>query len=255
MELRDYYADPDRYQAEYAPFSADQDWYVRRCAAAGGPVLELGCGTGRILFALAARGLAVDGIDDAPAMLDRARTRALLLDRSTAERVGLFAAGMADFSLGRRYRSIIAPLNALMHLLDDAALDACLARVRDHLAPGGRFLFDLSLPRPELLAATAAPEGVPLRRLLLAGAAYQQREHHSYDPRTRISRVRYSFLPLDRRGRPFATELRLRMFPPAVIAAHLDRAGLRIDERWGGFDEHPPDPDNDVMQLYAAAAD
>ena len=96
VELREYYDDPERYEAEYGPFSVDRRWYVHRAVAHGGPVLELGCGTGRILFAVAAEGLRVDGIDNAPAMLDRARNRAVLLGNDVVRRVGLHQAELTD---------------------------------------------------------------------------------------------------------------------------------------------------------------
>lgn len=255
MEWRDYYGDPERYDTEYAPFSIDRAWYVKRALQLGGPVLELGCGTGRILFALAAEGLSVDGLDNAPAMLDRARTRAVLLGDSLSSRIGLYEGDLTDFDLGRRYRTIMVPLNGLMHLLTDRDLLACLDRVRAHLAPGGRFLFDLTMPREELIQATSDPAGVPLRNLHLRGAAYQQRERHEYDPATRISKVTYSFLPLGCGGPAFASQLSLRMYPPDEVDRLCRRAGLAILERYGDFKHSPPDTEEDVMQLYVAGRD
>ncbi|HOX46739.1 MAG TPA: class I SAM-dependent methyltransferase [Myxococcota bacterium] len=246
-----YYADPERYEAEYAPFRADVAWYTARAAVLGGPALELGCGTGRVLCALAGAGLEVDGLDNAPAMLARARERVARLPPPLAARVGLVQADMAAFSLPRRYHLVLAPLNGLMHLLDDASLAACLARVAEHLAPGGRFLFDLSVPRPDLLAEHGGEDGLPLRSLRLRGLTYDVSESQRYDPATRISLVRYRFSPRTEDGQPFTTELHLRLFPPGEIPGLLARAGLKALERHGDFRGSPPGPD-DVMQLWEA---
>jgi SAM-dependent methyltransferase len=260
MEQREYYADPERYEAEYAPFSIDRAWYVKRAVELGGPVLELGCGTGRILFALAAEGLKVSGIDNAPAMLARARSRAVLLGADVARRVELLEAELTAFSLGRKFRSIVAPLNCLMHLLSDDDLLACLAQVHEHLEPDGRFLFDLSLPREELFEETGGPEGVPLRTLSFGGVQYLQRELHVYDPDTRISATTYTFGPTACAspgactGQTFQTSLRLRLIPPAEIEDLLERAGFALVERYGDFKQNPPDLDEDIMQLLVAKA-
>ncbi|MBN2494010.1 MAG: class I SAM-dependent methyltransferase [Deltaproteobacteria bacterium] len=248
-----YYADPDRYDAEYAPFAADRDWYVRRARELGGPVLELGCGTGRILLGLAAAGLVADGLDLAPAMLDRCRER-LLASGRLASRVGLFEADMRAFRLERRYRTAIGPINALMHLLTDGEVLACLGCVRAHLAPGGRFLFDLTFPRPELIEAFGGPRGEEVRTLRLRGGHYVQREQHRYDPASRISRVRHFFEPLGG-GPGFATELRLRMYPPEAIEALLARAGLQVCRRYGDFAGSSLDPQSSVVQVYETRAE
>jgi SAM-dependent methyltransferase len=255
VERRDYYSDPERYDAEYGPFTIDRAWYLGRAVGLGGPVLELGCGTGRILFALARAGIEVDGIDSSPAMLDRARTRAVMLGPDLAGRIGLHEADLTDFSLKRRYRAILAPLNCLMHLLDDKSFVACLKRVWAQLAPGGQFLFDLAFPQPALLEETGeAGAGAPLRTIQLRGASYLQREHHIYDPETRISRVTYTYGPTACSGQAFSCELALRMYPPAEVARLLGQAGLAIRAHFGDFRENPPDPDCDIMQLYVAEA-
>jgi SAM-dependent methyltransferase len=246
-----YYADPERYEAEYAPFHADATWYAARAVALGGPALELGCGTGRVVCALAAAGVEVDGLDNAPAMLTRARERVAHLPPPLAARVGLIQADMTAFRLPRRYRLVLAPLNGLMHLLDDQALTACLARVAEHLSPDGRFLFDLSVPHPDLLAEHGGEEGLPLRTLRLRGFTYLVLESQRYDPATRISCVRYRFEPRATGAQPFTTALRLRLLSPEEIPALLARAGLKTLDRHGDFRGSPPGPE-DVMQLWEA---
>jgi len=227
----DYYEDPERYQAEYAGLAADIEGYRARARNEGGRVLELGCGTGRVLLPLARAAIAIDGLDASPAMLD-----ALRRNRPPPE-TRLFLADMRDFSLGRRYRLVIAPLNALMHLLDDADVLASLRSIRRHLEPGGRLLFDVHNPIPELLRPSP-PQGTLVRNLCLRGAWFAQREFFSYDGERRIGDIEYRFEPLSGTG-AFSVRLRLRYFPPAELDRLLSAAGFSVLRRDGGFGGEP----------------
>jgi SAM-dependent methyltransferase len=231
MEQRDYYDDPERYDAEYGFLSADLEWYRSRVSELAGPVLVLGCGTGRVLFHLARAGIQVDGIDNAPAMLDFARSRALKSGRDIA----FFESDIRDFSLPCRYRAILAPLNLLMHLHTDREVLACLDCVRAHLQDKGKFLLDVSNPREEVLRDHGGPEGLPLRDVVVRGVKYLQKEHHRYDPASKISEVTFTFEPSQPGGTPFITRLRLRMFPPDDIRRLLALGGFQINEHLGTF--------------------
>ena len=202
-----YYGDPKRYDAEYGFVAADLNWYRDQVMKPGGPALVLGCGTGRVLFCLAQSGIAVTGIDNSPAMLDRARTRALTLARDHADRVDLIEADIRLFSLDRHYQTILAPLNLLMHLHTDQEVQDCLACVKNHLLENGRFIFDISNPREEILVEHGGPHGLPLREIVVEGVNYLQRERHLYDPLTRISEVAFIFESLSAGAESFITRL------------------------------------------------
>ena len=158
---------PDLYDAHYLAYRDDLPFYARLAADAGGPVLELGAGTGRVTEALARAGHEVVAVDASPAMLARARER--LSSAGRLDRVRLVEADMRRLDLGGLFPLVIAPFNALMHAytLDDQ--DATLAGVVGHLGAGGLFAFDLYAPRfgpqrvlrvePELGALGAGPGG------------------------------------------------------------------------------------------------
>jgi SAM-dependent methyltransferase len=132
---------------------ADVAFYKALAVAGGGPVLELGCGTGRVLLPIAATGLPCTGIDASPAMLDELRRKPGGAD------VTLACARMEAFDLpGRRFTLIYSAFRAFQHLDTVEQQLACLARVRAHLAPGGVFAFDVFNPRLDLLAAETRPE-------------------------------------------------------------------------------------------------
>lgn len=125
----------------------DNDYYLARIAASPGPVLEIGVGTGRLFCEALRRGADVDGLDISPAMI--ARARAKLSDRDR-HRVQLADAVTAQ--LERRYALVLAPFRVLSHVEETGDQLRLLDNVHAHLLPGGRFVFDLFVPSPRLLA-------------------------------------------------------------------------------------------------------
>lgn len=109
----------------------------------GDPVLELGCGTGRITMALARMGMRVTGLDLSERMLERATRKRSMLYTEERERVHLVQGDMAKFDLGEKFRLIIIPFRPFQHLLEVKQQMACLDCVRKHLMLGGRLILDV----------------------------------------------------------------------------------------------------------------
>lgn len=105
----------------------------------GDPVLELGCGTGRIALALAEAGHRVTGLDISERMLERCNHKRAQLPKETQERVHLVQGDMTRFDLGEKYRVVIIPFRPLQHLLETDQQISCLESVRRHLHAGRRF--------------------------------------------------------------------------------------------------------------------
>ena len=126
----------------------DVAFYVDAAVASGGPVLELGCGSGRVLVPTARAGIDVTGLDASPGMLEICRARLAAENL----RAALIEGDMRNFDLGRRFALVTIPFRPFQHLLTVEDQLACLASVRRHLAPGGRFVFDLFNPSIDMLA-------------------------------------------------------------------------------------------------------
>jgi SAM-dependent methyltransferase len=115
------------------------------CAeAGGGPVLELGIGSGRLALPLVAAGLEVHGIDASAAMLDRLRSK------PGGDQVVLTVGDMAELALAVEpaagFALVFVAFNTLFNLPSEAQQVACLRRVRQLLAPGGRFVLEAFVP-------------------------------------------------------------------------------------------------------------
>lgn len=121
----------------------DIAFYLEMAKASPGPVLEMGCGTGRVLLPLARAGIAMWGVDCSIAMLEELCAALKREDRSLRERVTVLQADIRWVDAGCRFPLIIAPGNVLHSFPDRRDQRAWFRNVRRHLAPGGVFCFDL----------------------------------------------------------------------------------------------------------------
>jgi SAM-dependent methyltransferase len=129
----------------------DLDFYAGLASRAGGPVLELGCGTGRVTEAMLRTGAAVTGLDLCPDMLSRARDRLSSLPAPQAAGAELVEGDMTDFDLGRRFSLVVIPFRPFQHLATPEQQAACLACVGRHLARDGTFVLDIFDPDLDIL--------------------------------------------------------------------------------------------------------
>jgi SAM-dependent methyltransferase len=112
---------------------ADRPFYREIIGASGQPVLDVGCGTGRLLLDYLAAGFDVEGVDNSPEMLALCRTKAQQLGLQPT----LYLQQMETLDLPRRYRTIIVPSSSFQLLTDPPAATAAMERFFHHLAPGG----------------------------------------------------------------------------------------------------------------------
>jgi len=155
METKDIerYINPEIYDTVYSWHTDDIPFYVARAKEARGPVLEAGCGTGRILLPTLQAGVDIDGLDINPGMLEVLKRKAAVL--GLAPRV--FLADMRDFTLQRRYALVTIPFRAFMHLLTTGDQLRALRCIREHLEGGGALVMNLFYPSFEILTR---PDGV-----------------------------------------------------------------------------------------------
>jgi SAM-dependent methyltransferase len=144
------------HDVECGGYTADLPLWSELAAAAAGPVLELGCGTGRVALALAREGIEVTAVDSSPALLEESGRRAA----AEGLEVELVLADARELSLERRFALVIGPMQ-LVHLLGGTrGRAALLRRAHAHLAPGGALALALLAERldPALNGDPALPD-------------------------------------------------------------------------------------------------
>ena len=142
------YADSVLYDLVYSWYTPDLEFYLATARAAGGPVLEVACGTGRVLLPTLAAGVDIDGFDLSPEMIERLRSKAAALGLSPSVSV----ADMRDFTLPRRYALVTIPFRSFQHLRETGHQIQALRCMREHLEPGGRLVMNLFFPNFRMMA-------------------------------------------------------------------------------------------------------
>jgi SAM-dependent methyltransferase len=211
--------------------------------AAGGPVLELAAGSGRIALALAKKGHTVTGLELSEGMLERARGRTSKLAPALQERMRWVQADMSTFSFpGERFGLIFVAFNSFWLLPDERTQAACLARIREHLAPGGRLVLDLFPPVDDDFQDEAGiTQHVAIE---MRGRAVVRVKDYRWDAENRrgISDVRYYGGRPGGRVKVVASfQYGLRIVPVEEVRTLLAKSGFEILEEYGSYEREPMD--------------
>jgi SAM-dependent methyltransferase len=159
----------DLVAGEDSALTGDIDIYAG-LAPAGGSILELGCGTGRVAIPLAEQGFDVTGVDIAPAMLSQAEAKRGALPAEVAARLRFVRGDLRSLALGRRFDAIIVPYYTLAHLQPSVGWKQALGGMAKHLAPDGTVA--LHLPNPEMMARPAPAREAPVFRKPLGDGGF-----------------------------------------------------------------------------------
>jgi SAM-dependent methyltransferase len=220
----------------------DVGFYGEQAAAHGGPILELGCGTGRIAIPLARMGFAVWAVDVAEAMLDQLRAKLDAESPETRARVRIIHQNAADLDVPDLAASLVLlPFNLLMMQPDHEQARRTLAAAARHLAPNGRFALDIMNPATLPQEADSAPAPSQPRRNPRTGNPYIRHAQISAVNRRRVQHVTGWYDELLPDGGIHTTRFAFdwRMIDRADLAAILAEVGLVIDQLAGDFDGSP----------------
>ena len=209
----------------YDPWSVsvteDVSFYVAEAKRAGGPIVELAVGTGRIAVPTAAAGVEVIGVDSSPGMLAVCRERAELA--GVTELLDLRLGDLVDPPVEERVRLVTCPFRSYLHLLTDDDRLRALGAARELLVPGGRLVFDVFAPAADDIEDTHG-------RWLEREPGIFERADWNEDART---------LTLSVRGDSGATTFTLAWLSPDEWRELLERAGFQVLGCYGWFDKRP----------------
>ena len=189
--------------------------------AGDGRVLELGIGTGRVALPLAARGISVEGVDASAAMAERLRAK------PGGESVPVAIGDMAQVPVSGRFRLVYLVFNTLFGLLSQERQAECFGNVASALEPGGLFVIECFVPD---VARFDHDQRVQARSVTEDSAVIEVSRHDRI-----TQRITTQMVMLDGQGmhlRPVA----IRYSWPAELDLMADRAGLRLAERYAGWD-------------------
>ncbi len=222
----------------------DVDFYLNCARELNGSVLELGCGTGRVLLAIARAGHRIVGLDLSEPMLSKCRAKLETEPPDVRQRVQLVLADMTRFDLNEEFRLIIIPFRPFQHLLDVEAQLGCLHSAARHLARGGRLIIDFfqTDPRrmhdPVFLQESMSHPEVTLpdgRKLRLTDRV---RAFHRAEQRNDVEMM-YNVTHPDDRTERLVFAFTVRFFFRYEVEHLLARCGFRVIDLFGDFDRSP----------------
>lgn len=237
----------------------DIAFYVEAARSAGS-VLELGCGSGRIVIPTAAAGVPITGLDLSEPMLARCREKLAAQPPDVRARVRLVHANMTAFDLAEKFSLVTAPFRAFQHLISIDDQLACLRGVHRHLASGGRLILDMFQVHPSGLGGpewmreredtpeTPLPDGRSFRRTARI---------ISFNRAEQVNEVEFAVYLTYPDGR---TERHTQSFPfryffPKEVEHLLARAGFRVVTVFGDFSRSPLANDSPEMLTLAEKSD
>ena len=221
----------------------------------GDPVLELGCGTGRITMAIAEAGKRITGLDNSERMLECAIRKRAALTVESRERVHLVQGNMARFDLGEKFRLVIIPFRAFQHLLQVQEQLDCLERARKHLMPGGRLILDVFQTDAERMHDPVHLRESPVAEYTAAdGRRVKISERvaafHRAVQKNDVEMIYSVFHPNGRKERHvFAWAL--RYFFRYEMQHLVARSGFRVTAEYGNFDRTPIEDESPEMIFVA----
>jgi len=221
----------------------DVQFYVEEAIKAGSPVLELGCGTGRILIPVAEAGVNAFGLDNSPEMLAIAKQKVSRLDAETQQRIQLVKGDMRDFSLGQQFKLIMIPYRVFLHLLTPEDQRRALACIREHLADDGRLILNIFDPRLDIFTQHAGPLGASMKMNKEfvhpdTGRRFLVWDTRKHDMERQIIEMYFIFEELDDDGRVISktySPLTLRYAFRYEMQYLLELCGYRIEALYGDF--------------------
>ena len=241
------------YDDDYRHYDEDIEAITMLAAECGDPILELGCGTGRVLLPLAAAGHSVTGVDISPALLacaaQKLRTHGVLTNTTLVE------ADLRTLDLPEKHFAFaFCTSNTLMHFTSAEEQIAVLRNAARHLRPGGRLLIDLFNPDlPRLFAVEGVMELADRWQDAQSGADVLKWSVRRVDVAEQLQETTFIYEEVAADGRTQRTvcPFTLRFLWRSEAELMLQAAGLLVEDVLGSFDGDPYGSDSEHLILLA----
>ena len=237
--------------ADYRGETADLKLYRSLAEQHPGPVLELGCGTGRVMAELIKAGRICDGLDLSPTMLDLARQRCTAIPCEFPWQ--LHQCNMTAFDLNQKsYGLAILASNTFMHVSRSSDQEKVLACVHQHLLPGGKLVLDLFNPPVEdLVLHQGAVQAVDSWPGPISGSTVTKWVRREVDWVRQIQKtfITYETLHVDSRLEQVEARFNLRFLWRHEAEMMLEKTGFNVEAVWGSYLQTPMKEESELMVI------
>ena len=243
------------YDADYGAVDEDLPFYRELAQRTGGPVLEVMCGSGRLLLPLARAGLRLAGVDVSSAMLSLARER--LTAANLGQRVQLHEADIRERAPVGPFGLAIVAINSFMHLADTDDQLAALGHIHAALRPGGLLAIDLFNPDPRALAEHHGGLALDKSFTLADGTRVQKFVAQHVDLAAQTSHVTFIYDEIDAEGQVRRSTLpfTMRWLYRYELEHLLARAGFALDGVYGSYELDDYSTESELLLVVARKRD
>jgi SAM-dependent methyltransferase len=243
------------YDAETGDKIDDLAMYSRLAEQYTGDILDIGCGTGRVLIHLAQEGYTVHGIDNDREMLDRLDHKLEMMPH-LQENITYYDGDVLTYEMDRQYSLILLTYNALMHFQDQDTQIQLLQQLRKWLADDGLLVIDL--PNAGDVFASQDTESILLERTFLepeSGHMVMLQSVSYLDRVTQVLHVDWIYDEIDGDGtvRRLIAPHQLRYYFEPEIRLLLQVTGFAVDDIHGSTEEDPFEEGAERMIVFAMA--
>lgn len=238
------YADPINYDLESGAVDLDGSLLPKLASQASGPVLELGCGTGRVTIPLAQQGFDMTGLDITPHMLEHAQNKAKRLP------IQWICDDVRSFHLETQFSLIYTYGAVFQHLLTRVDQEAMLASAYKHLAPGGKFVIDVGFKQPKSMITAPEPEewysfiDNQGRKVQVSGT-----DHYDHLRQIWYQSLYRHWPETDGQNQAQPERLALRYIMPQEMEVLLFYNGFKVLSRYGDWKGNPLSEDT-YLHIY-----
>ena len=230
----------------------DLEFYVDLAKANGGSVLELACGTGRILLPIARQGISIHGVDNSLPMLDVLQDKLRQELKDVRELVSTSHGDIRSFRSNREYPLVIIPFRPLQHMYTVEDQVAALQTAAFHLEAGGTLVFDVFYPRFDSLRSKVGEEFLELEWTPKSDRSKVIRRYLRKESVDKINQnFTATFIFRTYQGEKLVQEetesLRMSYYTYPHLRALFLLTGLEIVEEYGSFGRTPLD--NEAQQM------
>jgi SAM-dependent methyltransferase len=220
----------------------DIAFFVEAAQEAGSPVLEVGCGTGRVLIPTARAGLDIVGLDRSQDMLSVCRRRLQDEPEAVQARVRLVQGDMRRFELGEAFTLATIPFRPFQHLITVADQLSCLESIRRHLVEGGTLILDVFNPSLDFLINRPVGEELAEEPEFCMPDGRRVIRRHKTVAHDRFNQVNdfeliYYVKHPDGREERLVQSFRLRYLFRFEVEHLLARAGFVVEHVYAGYDK------------------
>ena len=248
MQTTHYSTSANYYDGAYAAKSdlVDRPFYLDLAKEIGGPVLEIGCGTGRVLLPIARTGIEIHGLDNAPAMLQILRDHITQEPAEVQRKIVIHEGDMRHFRGQQKYPLVIIPFRPMQHMytVDDQA--AALKTAAFHLEQDGTLAFDVFLPNFQLIESGIGEEKLELEWPVTSHPSRMIRRYFRKESLDKINQTfSATFIFRTYQGEVLVSEetepLKMSYYTYPQLKALFQLTGLQTVEEYGSFSKAPLD--------------